>query len=383
MPPAPPIHPVRDRRRLALAVAASVAAAAWLGVPSRRAAAQEARPPFVNCPDNRLVNPGFEAGFSVRDRPDEIVGRGWSPWYDVSATGGLTAPSLTARRGDEALLDVPFGMWLQEIGSDVSPHVGGLWQQVRVPADVQVQASIWAYAWASSADQALVSTPPGTYATTLGLDPQGGTDPHAATVAWSQPITVTDRWVPLAIDVNSPGPRVTLFVRGQPLAQLRHMVSRWDGACLRVAGSAFAARAAPPATPRPTPTADPRRPGPTDDPIVAILRGTALAVDAAAAATARAPQRALGARLSITDSGVFVGPGSADGLGRERPVPTPLGAPLADEPVTVTPVMRLIDHSGLIVLALAAFVAGAVAGLRGWTDIWTDNWTNKLHGTGP
>ncbi|MFN8424035.1 MAG: hypothetical protein U0470_11885 [Anaerolineae bacterium] len=35
-------------------------------------------------------------------------------------------------------------------------------------------------------------------------------------------------------------------------------------------------------------------------------------------------------------------------------------------PVTLP--MRLRDHSGLALLALAFFAAGAVAGLRGWAD---------------
>lgn len=362
--PAPP-RPAARRARTALAVALAAALCGAIAAPATRpAAAQAARPDSVHCPDNRLVNPGFDAGFSVRDRPDAVVGRGWSPWYDVAPTGGLTAPAFTPRRWDEDLLVVPFGTWLQELGSDVIPHVGGLWQQVRVPADVQLQASIWAYAWSSQGDQALVSTPPGTYALTLGLDPLGGTDPHAATVAWTAPVTVTDHWVPLALDAVSPGPRATLFVRGQPLAPLKHMVSRWDGACLRVAGSAFAARAALPPTPRPTPTADPRRPAPTEDPVLGFVRGTAMAVAVAAAATARAPG-GLGAGGTISAA---LPASPAAGLGLPRPAPTPLGAPLADDPVAVGPLARLVDHSGLVALALAAFAAGALAGLTGLVD---------------
>lgn len=360
MPPATPSFPARrakaHARAVAIAVGATGAGVLAASLAALPASAQDAAP-SVYCPGNRLINAGFEEGFSVRDRPDAIVGRGWSAWYDVPQTGGLTAPVFAPRRADEALLDVPFGMWLQQIGSDGIPHVGGLWQQVKVPADVQLQASVWAFAWSSGGDQPLVSNPPGTYATTLGVDPLGGTDPHAATVAWTAPITVTDRWVPLAMDVVSPGPRATLFVRGQPLAPLRHMVSRWDGACLRVAGGAFEARAPLPATPRPTPTANPRRPGPTDDPILALLQGTALAVGAQAAATARAPL-GVGARAGITGA-VGAAP---------RAAPTALGAGLADNPVPVTLPMRLRDHSGLALLALAFFVAGAVAGLRGWAD---------------
>ena len=359
-PVPPPCRALRRRARAAaaLAAAACAAVAASLGRP---AAAQDDRPAAVHCPDNRLVNPGFDAGFSVRDRPDAVVGRGWSPWYDVAQTGGLTAPSFAPRRWDEALLVVPFGTWLQELGSDVVPHIGGLWQQVRVPADVQVQASIWGYAWSSSGDQALVSTPPGTYAMTLGLDPTGGSDPRAPTVAWTAPVTATDRWVPLAIDVVSPGPRVTLFVRGQPLVPLKHMVSRWDGACLRVAGGAFAPRAALPPTPRPTPTPDPRRPAPTEDPVFGLLRGTAMAVAVEAAATARAP----GARDAMSGA---LAAGPAAGLGLPRPAPTPLGAPLADVPVAVSPLERIVDHIGLVALALAAVAGGALAGLAGAVD---------------
>ncbi|MEO8083457.1 MAG: hypothetical protein ABI780_06505 [Ardenticatenales bacterium] len=364
MPSATTPHPARRLRRDVAAAFAAIAACALaalaLSAVAATPVAAQSEAPNVYCPDNRLINPGFEEGFSVRDRPDAIVGRGWSPWYDVPQTGGLTAPVFVPRRADEALLDVPFGTWLQQLGSDGIPHIGGLWQQVRVPPNVQLQAGVWTFAWSSGGDQPLVSSPPGTYASTLGIDPLGGSDPHAASVAWTSPITVTDRWMPLAVDVVSPGPWATLFVRGQPLVPLRHMVSRWDGACLRVAGDASAPRAGPPPTPRPTPTPDPRRPGPTDDPVIALLQGTALAVGVQAAATARAPQ-ILGSRAGITGS-----VGAA--LGVPRPAPTALGAGLADTPVTVTLPMRLRDHSGLVLLALAMFVAGAVAGLRGWGD---------------
>ncbi|MFN8424034.1 MAG: hypothetical protein U0470_11880 [Anaerolineae bacterium] len=291
MPPATPSFPARrakaHARAVAIAVGATGAGVLAASLAALPASAQDAAP-SVYCPGNRLINAGFEEGFSVRDRPDAIVGRGWSAWYDVPQTGGLTAPVFAPRRADEELLEVPFGMWLQQIGSTASPTSAGCGSRSRCPPTSSCRPPSGRSPGPAAAISLLVSNPPGTYATTLGVDPLGGTDPHAATVAWTAPITVTDRWSAAGDGRLSPGPRATLFVRGQPLAAAAHGVPLGRRLPAR-RRRRVRARAPLPATPRPTPTANPRRPGPTDDPILALLQGTALAAGAQAAATARAP----------------------------------------------------------------------------------------------
>ncbi len=205
----------------------------------RKSAAQG--PPTYYCPGNLLKNAGFENGFTARGRTAEVVANEWTAWFAVlpGVEGINYAPRYLPRfRQRDEPYTVHTGLWSQEMGTEHSTHTGGLWQRLQVPRDSRIQASIWVQVWATDGEVARVSAPPGTYATMLGIDPRGGEDPYSDRIVWTAPITITDLWVPLNMEVDVAGPNITMFTRGQPLRALAHNVSRWDSACLRVVGLA-------------------------------------------------------------------------------------------------------------------------------------------------
>lgn len=325
-----------------------------------------ASPRQVDCPGNLLSNPGFEAGFTARGRIAETVGNGWQAWYErFPGVDGINyVPDFTPRHRDEGgPLAAHRGLWSQEMGTENATHTAGLWQRRPVPPGSVVLATGAAYAWASSGDEPSRSRPPGRYALALGLDPMGGADPTSASIRWTTPVTVTDAWVPLAIEAPVEGSAVTLFARGQPLERLRHNVSRWDSLCLRVLGPI--GESTPTATPRPWPT---RTPGPDDptptretrpspDPATASALEIGLKLDLLKTSTASARSLPTEAALSLPD---LVATRAA--LDAPDAVPTPLSAE-APEDRWRTARYALEDHLGLIALAIASLVGGLLFGL--------------------
>ncbi len=332
--------------------------------------------PADYCPDNLLLNPSFESGFTSRGRVVETVGNGWNAWYETlpGVDGVNYVPDYApARRDVGPVLLTADGLWSQQQATSGATHTAGLWQTVTVPPASLVRASALAYAWASNAADTARSRPYGTYVSQLGLDPLGGRDPNAPGVRWTEPVTDTDAWVPLVLELPVEGPAVTLFTRGQPLVKLVQNVSRWDAACLRVLGPAEGP------TLTPTPTVSPTRPGPsvtpepTPDEAVArviiarqlLARGSGLE-PAEATPGARATLDALSTRIAG-------GPGAGSPLSDAGQLPAagvPLGAPpeleagAGTDTASTTPEDELLgwldENLGLMVLALAAFVGGLV-----------------------
>lgn len=193
----------------------------------------------LECQDNLLRNPGFEHGFAVQRRLDEVVASGWRAWYLPTPTvaGGSLAPSFGPRfRGRDPVTAVHGGLWSQEWWTRQAVHVAGLYQRIRLPSGSRLAASVWGYAWATNGDDPARSEPPNTYALLIGVDPLAGEDPTSARIVWSVPMTVTDQWLLLTVEVPVHGSEATVFLRGQALLPLRHDLSRWDDACARVVG---------------------------------------------------------------------------------------------------------------------------------------------------
>jgi len=379
---------IRRKRAAGLARASALAALVVLTVlipltPTPSAHAQAPGAPVLDCPDNRLANPGFEAGFSARGQLAELVGNGWTPWYArLPGVGGLNHPPdfSPARRGADGPAAVHAGLWSQSMATEDATHTGGLWQQVPVPPGSQVLAWVWAYAWASGGDDPARSEPPGTYALRLGLDPAGGTDPEAAGIVWTQPITVTDTWLPLSLEAPVAGPLATLYLRGQPRSILAHNQSRWDSACLRVLGVAGEPTLPPTAPARPTrvpPTLAPDQPTPTPNAatVEAIMLDLARATERAVALQIKAATRAaaLGGAAAVPSSGggsqVILGMPTEEGSNASGDAPFGSGAGALsgglsdDRPPPPVPIrVQLADHAGLIALTAAAFAGGLLLG---------------------
>lgn len=344
-------------RRAQATAAAILALTTTLSGP--RAGAAQGLP----CPDNLLANAGFDAGFTARGRITEVAANGWTPWYaTLPGIDGLNYPPAfapVARQSALGEIGVADGLWSQQLGTAQATHTAGLWQTVAVPPGSLVHASAWAYAWASRGDDPRRSEPPGTYALDIGIDPLGRGDPFADGIQWTVPITVTDVWVPLALDAAVDGPSATLILRGRPLQIIAHNVSRWDGACLRVTGAVGVPTGSPTPAPRPTRPPATLAPGaPTPTPGVATVAAMAVAFEAATARAADLATKAAGAAAAD--------PGDASGR-VFRGLPDATAAPMpdpADLPARgPAPIDRLMDHIGLLALSLAALVGGLLIGL--------------------
>jgi hypothetical protein len=320
----------------------------------------------MQCPDNVLVNPGFEAGFMGRGRVSEVVANGWTAWYErFPGVNGINyVPDYVPRnRHDGGRNTVHTGVWSQEMATSGATHTAGLWQRVTVPSGSHVLAAGAAYAWATNGDDPQRSDAPGTYALTLGLDPRGGEDPNAPSIVWTVPVTVTDAWAPLVVEAPVRGSSVTLFTRGQPLRQLAHNVSRWDSLCLRVLGpigepTATSTRLPwPSRTPRPEDHAEAHTPTVTAAPGTQVALELGLKLDLLAESTAAAADAPTEPALSLPER-------VATRAAQDAPSPLPTPWPEEEDEATILEFgSGIVESLGLVVLALAALVAGLVVGL--------------------
>jgi hypothetical protein len=320
---------------LALGIALGVLGAAPMSAPGLLAAPH---PQGDGCPGNRLLNSGFEEAFLVPGRADEVVASGWSAWYETyPGVRGLNyAPRYQALRLDRDGPDrVQAGMWAQGVATENATHVGGLYQKVEVPPKSQVLARAVVRAWSSDGEDARTSDPPGLYVASLGIDPLGGSNANSARLLWTRPVTVTDAWTPLVLDVPVEGPTVTLFLRGIAVRILAHHEARWDSACLAVIGAAGEPTPSPTPRPRPSNTSDP------DAPTATVLPGTR---EAMAAARLR---ELLG---TVTAGAIDGEPAPADARPTGRPTPTATPPPELGGGLT--------SNVGLVFLGIGALLGG-------------------------
>ena len=321
-----------------------------------RFAAVSAQAPELPCPGNLLVNPGFEAGFSARGFASQTLALGWLAWQAPGPSDPALSPAARFRDGEAAALA---GAWSQKVEGLGPLQAGGLWQAVPVPSGERVLAQAWARAWQGSDADRLRSRSNGAYALGIGLDPRGGSDPDAAGIVWTTPVTVTDGWLPLFVSTTAETGAVSLFLRGQPLSPGSNE-ARWDEACLRLADAPLPPT--PTRTPEPRPTRELAAGAPSPTPELATL-------EAQARAQAAATLRAIDLQLRATQWAAT--PPAARSLQAEAALPGTAGlpagsaslAPVAEGP-TRAPLWALIwDRSGLAMLAMAALVAGILAGL--------------------
>lgn len=257
----------------------------------------------ADCPDNLLVNPGFEGGTykteSVGTSLSSNMVEGWLPW-------SILGDATTNREVEYKVIDaaasgdtyrVFSGNQSQKFFTTWGTHTAGIYQRVRVPAGSEVVFSIWVQIYSGerelrSGGQFISDLEwpkdsgdkrgPGMYRASIGIDPQGavpggfGAPPSDATV-WSAPVTEFetrrttedgieyDAWVQLQVSAIAEGEWVTVYTRGMPEFPVKHNDSFWDEACL-VALTPPTPTARPTDTPSPTPEAT-DTPVPTETPL--------------------------------------------------------------------------------------------------------------------
>jgi len=375
------VHPDRPARTARVSRAGLVAVAMLTCIlSSGDAAAQVVQQSTTECPDNLLVNPSFEEGFTARARPEVLVAVGWEPWFErLPGIDGINYPPVyAARRAAEDDAGAAFGLWSQEQRTASATHTGGLLQRVTVGRDVLVAASGWVRSYASSDLRSARSMPPGTYVSALGIHPTGGDEPGDARIVWSEPVTVTDLWVPLEVVAEVQGPDLTLLTMGEAMQILARNESRWDGLCLRVLGPARDetgdASDIPTAVPsRATATTTPGSGVASEPPLPAPATREALAAAVSAAARDRSATAAAltAARGAFSDG---TGPAETESDAARRAAGGPAawesGQASGDDPL-LADVDRppgwwiwLSEHAGLFAAAAAVFCGGLLFGLR-------------------
>jgi hypothetical protein len=217
-------------------------------------------PPVVVEPSTTLVNPSFEGGW-YRPINEWQIPVGWTAFCYENAThfrvGDPTGedgpyfnfrPEFKAADGQEFPGRSHGGRYAAQWFKIFAHHRAGLWQQVK--ATGRVTFSAWFSAWCSQADDPMQSwdkaieapdgemvkatdAKPSKFIGRVGIDPTGGTDPWAASVKWSEPVTQCDVWSKASVTADCEGV-VTAFVLAEPEWPFKHTDCYVDDCSLAV-----------------------------------------------------------------------------------------------------------------------------------------------------
>lgn len=230
---------------------------------------------------NLLQNPSFEAGFYTFD-PDDFTWvalyssqradcrttdgqdlpcntaqtpTGWIPWWISHADGD---PDWKNRMPEYKPATHPFanrlhhGNFAAQYFTFHSTHTAGLLQVVDVPANAELQFSIWGQAWSSTGDGDFSDFPTAVNMR-IGIDPTGSTNPYSPSIVWSDYKQPYDSYQQFTVEAQAQGDTVTVFTISSPDEARKHNDIYWDNASLVATGQGAA-------PPPPTATA-----GPTTD----------------------------------------------------------------------------------------------------------------------
>lgn len=207
---------------------------------------------------NLLQNPGFEGGYSAyvpqtaqerADCPHGIcntaqVPPNWRPWW-IKARSSDANPEYKPA--------APFANRIHS-GSNAGQyfsfhrtHEAGFMQQVNVPANANLQFSIWGQAWVSNSD-GLTSDSNVFINMRVGIDPTGGTSPTSPNIVWSGSANPFDHYQQFSVQAQAQGSTVTVFTYSRAEYPVKHSDVYWDDATLFVVGQS----APPPPPPPPT-----------------------------------------------------------------------------------------------------------------------------------
>ncbi len=216
---------------------------------------------------NLLQNPGFEPPFVTLDgQPPRQVATGWVPWHIPAPPGSPSffnvQPEYYPTAPDTAR--IRSGADAQTILSFFAVHTGGVYQRVSgVTPGTTLKFTVYAYVWSSTFDNVDVSEDDGDVLVSVGIDPNGGTDPQNAGIVWSVPVEQYDAYNAYTIETAATGSAATVFVRTTAGVPVKHNNIYVDDASLTGAGGPAVTVTTPaatqplPATSTPMPTAVP------------------------------------------------------------------------------------------------------------------------------
>jgi hypothetical protein len=207
--------------------------------------------------DNLLKQAGFEDGYTGRGRPDLNVPGHWGLWiadqprdyeWQNRADKVYVFPSRPFTREGQLSLNID--------GSYIAFTVA-VFQEVEVQPGANLRGSAWAYIntcnYSRRADNtideyACQSSPESGTITRVGIDPNGGGNPLAPEIVWSEPEEPHGVYMQMSVDAMATNGWVTLFlwVSQERPSDLNRVY--WDSADLRYGGNG-------PPTPLPVPSA--------------------------------------------------------------------------------------------------------------------------------
>ena len=218
-------------------------------------------------PGNLLENGGFELSWtenggtqraaSYRDdgsayeesRGTVFTPPGWLTWFREG--GSYVEPNVGEILKTEESRRVRSGSRSLEVFTRYSQHDAGLLQQVAVEPGTRVRLSAWAHAWSNWHDGPnpgdslwsegarydcgfrLEGDAPNdewaNFTFRVGIDPTGGVDPTADSVAWGQGAHIYNCFheVP-AVEVEARAHRVTIFLRSRTAWPYQYNHAYWD-----------------------------------------------------------------------------------------------------------------------------------------------------------
>ncbi len=202
--------------------------------------------------ENLLTNGGLEEGgeygpYVGKGRGNLNIPAGWDIWLGQGDT------SQYYNRGDQVYGYPHNGPAPNPVeGRTVANIHGGyvqfnaaLHQSVSVAAGTNLTAEASSYLIACSDNPSqpggCPSDPASGARTRVGIDPDGGTDPYAPEIVWSNWVTPHDTWGRQSVSATATGGQVTVFLFATQDSPQANNFAYWDDAALYTSGEGGAA----------------------------------------------------------------------------------------------------------------------------------------------
>lgn len=207
-----------------------------------------------------LQNPDFEGSYvAIGGDSTKQVAPSWQPWHLPPPTGASSSVNLEPDYQPAPTNRVLSGSAAQEYNTFFATHDGGLFQRVPVAAGENLRFAANIYIWSSATfEDPNESIQPQGVKVSVGIDPNGGTDPTSSAIVWSAPVEYYDEYREITIGTVSLGTSVTVYVRSTVSGAVGVNNLYVDKASLVSSGSVPVT----PTTPAPT-TPAPTTPAPT------------------------------------------------------------------------------------------------------------------------
>jgi hypothetical protein len=182
----------------------------------------------------------FEDGFEDWRDANQRVENDWNTW-------SLNDCALETAEGDrDALCGSPeykqanpvnayperthSGQNAQQYHTVHQSHHGGVWRRFEVEPGTVIEVHAWGTAWSTQGDDAHAYDPSQNVRMRIGVDPNGGSNPSGAAVAWGDPANPPNKWQeipPVTVTAGGTG-RVSVFLSSNPHYPLKHNDIYWD-----------------------------------------------------------------------------------------------------------------------------------------------------------